>query len=222
VSGTKADILAVARDLFLEQGLDGLSMRAVATRVGVSATAIYRHYRDKKDLLAATVAGGFQLFGGYLSQALQQPTPRERLLATGQQVLRFAFEHPRYYQVLFMAWEELGLLDLPRPRPGTASPGLQFLLDRVDECARAGLLRAPADPMQTALLCWAEVHGLASLWLAGGGREHTDEERYRAIADGALRQLVDGLLLPGAKGRSRTRSSRSSADGAPRSAPRRR
>ena len=196
MTGTKAEILAAARDLFLERGLDGVSMRAVAERVGVSATAIYRHYRDKKELLAATVADGFELFRRSLAQALRRPTPRERLLATGERYLRFAFEHPRYYQVLFMAWEELGLLDLPRPSPGQLSPGLRFLVDRVDECAAAGLLRAPTDPLQTALLFWAEVHGLASLWLAGGGREHVGEVRYRALARGALRQLVDGLLLP--------------------------
>ena len=50
---TAADIVAAARDLFLEAGPSGMTMRAVAKRVGISATAIYRHFDDKEMRKAA-------------------------------------------------------------------------------------------------------------------------------------------------------------------------
>jgi AcrR family transcriptional regulator len=194
VSETKAEILAAARDLFLEHGLRALSMRAVAERAGISAAAIYRHFPDKKALLAAAVVEGFQLFGQYLFRALEGPTPAERLRRTGSQYLRFAFEHPRYYQVHFMAWDELGVLRLPRPPKGQLSPGLQFLVDRVSDCARAGLLSDGDDPYRLAILLWGEVHGLASLWLSGGGSEEMPREEYQALCEAVLDRLLQGLL----------------------------
>ena len=47
----RADILAAARDLFVEQGYESVSMRKIAGRIDHSPTAIYLHFKDKSDLL---------------------------------------------------------------------------------------------------------------------------------------------------------------------------
>ena len=70
VADTRERIVEEARDLYLTAGLAGLSMRKVAERVGVTATALYRHFEDKQALLLAVVQAGFERFTTYLLRGL--------------------------------------------------------------------------------------------------------------------------------------------------------
>jgi AcrR family transcriptional regulator len=193
-SPRRDQILEATRDLLLEEGLNGVSMRKVALRVGVSATAIYRHFADKNALLQAAVQEVRQELVGYFELALAAKTPRERLRLTGKQYLRFALRHPKEYQVLFMAWDQLPL-DLPNPAsPERHTPTFRFLLDRVQDCARNGFLPAGADMFAVAMLSWSVCHGLASLYLTGGGRRRMSRARFEKIADDVIELTLDGLL----------------------------
>src|SRR5262245_46194410 len=60
---TESEILAAARELFAREGEHAVTMRAVAERVGVTATAIDRHYRDKAALLEEMASKGFEALG---------------------------------------------------------------------------------------------------------------------------------------------------------------
>ncbi len=194
MSSRRDQILDTTRDLLLEEGLQGVSMRKVANRVGVSATAIYRHYADKNALLEAAVLEGRRTLVRHFQRALAGRTPRERLTLTGKQYLRFALRHPKEYQVLFMAWDQLPV-DLPKPQQTAAhTPTFQFLLDRVEECRRAGLLPARANLFEVAMLCWSVGHGLASLYLTGGTTRRMSRARFQTLADRVIGLTVDGLL----------------------------
>ena len=65
-SSTDTAILEAARDLLAEGGIDALSMRAVAARVGVSATAIYNYFENKQALVESVISIGFERFDNYL------------------------------------------------------------------------------------------------------------------------------------------------------------
>ena len=67
---TRQQILCEAREVFLENGLSGFSMRTVAQRVGVTATALYRHFDGKDALLASMLGEAFATVGSYLGRAL--------------------------------------------------------------------------------------------------------------------------------------------------------
>ena len=67
---TEAMILDAARGLLAEGGLPALSMRVVAERVGLSATAIYHYFDGKDDLVSSVVRGGYQRFGVYLHEVM--------------------------------------------------------------------------------------------------------------------------------------------------------
>ena len=130
MTSRRRQILDATRDLLLKEGFRGISMRKVAERVGVSATAIYRHFADRNALVAAAQEEGGQQLAQYFARALAGKTPHERLYLTGRNYLRFALEHQKDYQLLFMAWDELPV-DLPSPRHGGRyAPTFQFLLDR--------------------------------------------------------------------------------------------
>jgi AcrR family transcriptional regulator len=191
----REQILTVARDLVLEHGAEGLSMRRVAAKVGISATAIYRHYRDKGALLRAVVEQGFQVFASYLFRALEGKTPLERLDLAGHHYIRFALEQPKYYQLIFMSWMGETRPDLGcEPQPQRAEPTFQFVLDRVDECIGQGLFRADLNAEDAAIGLWSQVHGLAALYLAGGARYQYTPEEYLARCRAVVAQMKRGLL----------------------------
>jgi AcrR family transcriptional regulator len=172
----KTDILEAARDLLLAGGPRGVTLRKVAAKVGVSATAIYRHFASREALLYAVLREGHARFGSYLFRALEGQTPVERLERAAACYLQFALEHPAYYRAIFMVWDE----PCAPPAGQTNDPGptFRFLLDRVVEAQRAGAVKPDADPLEVSLHLWSHVHGLASLYLTGGLRFQLAEAEY--------------------------------------------
>lgn len=192
---SKTAILAAARDIFLERGLAAVTMREVAFRTGVSATAIYRHYHDKKELMSDVVGEGYALLVRYFFTALEGKTPLERLALTGERYLDFAFTESRYYKIIFMSGD---LLEPAGPQAGHAAshgPSFQFLIDRVAECRRQGLIRGERDDFSVALHLWAQCHGLAALYLSGGIAPLMPLDRYRALCRASL-EMILGTLRP--------------------------
>ena len=179
----KTRIVAAARALYFERGPDAVTMRAVAERVGVTATALYRHFADKDAILHEVLGEGSRLLGSHLFRALEAPTPLERLRATAMAYLEFAVAQPQAYRSLY--------------EPGEAEEGTpvhlqrgalrRFLRDRVREAMDAGAI-APGDPDGTAVTTWALLHGLASLHHAGITRVEWMQER-------ALTSLFDGIRV---------------------------
>jgi len=187
-------ILDATRDLLLEEGVQGVSMRKVAIRVGVSATAIYRHYADKNALLEAAVIEGRRCLLRYFQRALTARTAGERLLLTGKQYLRFALRHPKEYQVLFLGQLPV---DVPSPRDAAGhTPTFRFLLDRVEDCVRARLMPADTNVFEVAMLSWSVCHGLASLYLNGRTKCCLTPTQFRRLADHVIERTTDGLLRP--------------------------
>jgi AcrR family transcriptional regulator len=93
----REQILGAALAIADEQGLDAITMRAVATRIGVTAMALYPHVRSKDDLLDGLV--------GRLLTELTRPDPalpwRERLRALGRSAREVAHRHPAVVPLLF-------------------------------------------------------------------------------------------------------------------------
>ena len=69
---TETAILEAARNLLAEGGLDALSMRAVASQVGLSATAIYHWFEGKEDLVDRVVLHGFRRSEAYMWKAIEE------------------------------------------------------------------------------------------------------------------------------------------------------
>ncbi len=177
----KSRIVAAARGLYFERGPDAVTMRAVGERVGVTATALYRHFADKDTLLRAVVGEGSRLLGSHLFRALEAPTPLARLRAAADAYLDFALAQPQAYRALYDAPQEDEASPLARQQGAVR----RFLRDRVREAMDAGAL-AEGDPDGVALTLWSLLHGLATLHFAGIARIEWLRER-------ALTHLVDGI-----------------------------
>src|SRR6188768_4474301 len=133
---TRALLVTAARDLFLEAGEAGFSLREAARRVGVSPAAVYRHFDGKEALIFAACTQGFEVFSSYLVRALAAPTPLERALASCDQYRRFGLENPLDYRFIFMS--QAKQIQLPKNDTHACDEPLlpqystfQFLVDRV-------------------------------------------------------------------------------------------
>jgi AcrR family transcriptional regulator len=189
---TRARLLREARDLYLEKGLAAFSLREVARRVDLSPGAVYRHFDSKEALLREVCAAGFRTFGSYLMRALAAPTPRERMTSSALQYLRFGLENPLDYRVMFMGGADGFAAVGPPPGSSSPEPTFQFLVDRVEECMRAKILRK-GDSTEVAAIIWAHVHGLVSLRLSGHlGRAGTDAE-FTRFYESAAERVIRGL-----------------------------
>ena len=186
---TRSRILVEASALFVEQGLFAFSMRKLAERVGVTATAIYRHFESKVALIGAVCNQGFTLFAAYLWRALEEKAPLARLTRTREEYVRFALEHAHFYRTMFMtSGLSLGWEHMPELNRNWAQGTFQFLVDRVRECQDAGALK-PGDPRSLALQLWAHGHGLASLWLAGQLGELEEAAFFALYSESCAAQL---------------------------------
>lgn len=176
--------------MYLEDGLDGFSMRKLARALGVTAPALYRHYDSKEAVLRAVIAEAFKLFGSYLFRGLEGRTPQERLRLTGLGYVTFALEHTRFYEVIHVSQDLLGFTDLPDEVCAQASATRQFLVDRVRECMDADVL-AKDDPEIAATAIWAFSHGLVSLHL--GGILGVDREAFPEFFRTTIGRLFLGI-----------------------------
>ncbi|HVR91777.1 MAG TPA: TetR/AcrR family transcriptional regulator [Novosphingobium sp.] len=151
------------RSALIEAGLtslqgadsDALSLRQLARDAGVSATAVYRHFPDKKALLSALADAGVARLGE--AQRIASDAAgggAAGFAATGRAYVRFALAHPALFRLAFTHGEHAGA---PTQSSDEASRMLRSY------SAQFG----GADAERLTLQAWAVAHGLAMLMLDG-------------------------------------------------------
>jgi AcrR family transcriptional regulator len=159
-------ILDAAQRLFIEQGAEKLNMRDVATTTELSVGTIYLYFKDKNELLFAIQNQAFVRLAQEFDTTSSVPHPADRLIAMNQQYLAFAFEHPELYELLFLME---GPMEAAQTR-GEDSPwatghaAFQRVMVAVQAGIDTGVFRQ-RDAESAALMIWAQMHGLASLYL---------------------------------------------------------
>lgn len=154
----KEACVRAAREVIAEQGLEKLSLREVARRLGVSHQAPYRHYPSRDHLLAEVMRRCLQSFARGLDERPHHEDPAEDLAALGQRYLDYAARHPLEYRLMF---------GTPWPAPAEHPDLVRDAVHAFD--VLRGVLRrlhgeaAPARVDQEALSIWSAVHGLAML-----------------------------------------------------------
>ncbi|MCG8668716.1 MAG: TetR/AcrR family transcriptional regulator [Pseudomonadales bacterium] len=186
---TKTRIIESARDIYLSEGLQSLSMRKVAKQAGLSTMATYRHFENKDDLISHVIMEGFRIFQSYFYKALEGKTPAERLILSADSYYLFATENPKYYEVMFMSVSHVTATAPSEQAQDLIRASIQFLYDRVAECVDAGLLDGPASKRQV-LHLWSHSHGLISLYLSG----HIDGNTpFKTLYQESMAVMMKGL-----------------------------
>ena len=168
--GLKAACLKAAREAIAEHGLEQLSLREVARRLGVSHQAPYKHFPSRDHLLAEVIRQCFEDFAASLDARDPQPTPDDDLQCLGTRYLAFALANPLEYRLMFgTPWPE------PAEEVGLVRDALHaFNILRQDLRAVHG--EGPDQQAQVdldAMMIWSGMHGLASI-LQSSAVRHLD------------------------------------------------
>ena len=183
-------ILATARKLFLKEGFERVTIRAIARVIEYSPATIYLYFKDKNEILHALQNAGFNKLYAEQQTVLSVADPWKRLRKHAGVYLNFALANPEYYDLMFimrgpiakmketMKWEE-----------GMRSYNL--LRDDVAACMAAGhLKKANIDAATFAL--WSLTHGMASLVI----RERTimyPADRLNMLIEKAVDFVMAGM-----------------------------
>jgi AcrR family transcriptional regulator len=133
---------------------------------------------------------GYRTQTQYLYGALSGQTPVDRFRMAGDAYVRFALDHPRYYEILYSYTQFLGIEELPEEIGALIRTIHQFWLDRVRECMDAGILR-PGDPDLVGRSFWAMTHGMISIYQRK--MLCVPEEEFRTAYVEAIRHLIEGV-----------------------------
>jgi AcrR family transcriptional regulator len=154
-------------------GVAALTMRAIGTKLGVSRTALYRHFADKSALLAAVATEGFRTLRLRTQEAWQKHGGgREGMEAMGEAYVRFAVVHPAHYRVMFGGHVRDASPDSELAKEGAGA--FQVLVDALISQQEQGLVRRD-NPLALAQYIWANVHGIAMLAIDGQLKQPTED-----------------------------------------------
>lgn len=171
------------------KGVEALTLRAVGKALGVSRTALYRHFADKNALLATVATEGFARLTIETRSAWEEGGRGPAgLRAMGRAYVRFAVASPAHYRVMFGRF--VGAKEGRYPELEAEGAGaFQVLVDALVEQQRDGLVRAD-DPVHLGRFVWATVHGVAMLAIDG---RLGDESAVEALAAFAVERIQTGI-----------------------------
>jgi AcrR family transcriptional regulator len=177
--------------ILAESGSGAITLRELARRLGVTHTAPYAHFSDKRTLLEAVADEGFDRLSSVLTQArASERDANRRFIAMGVAYVQFARDNPNLYRLMFVdpelaadpecAWSE------------QADRAFDVLLDLLSQFG----VPPGTDIKELAVGIWSLLHGVAMLAIDGRLQGKTTFHGQAALADGdAVVLLMSELLL---------------------------
>jgi len=186
VSDTRTKILSAASELFLEGGAPALSVRAIASRAGLSTIGIYSHFQGKQGILDTLYIQGFNL----VYKAAKRPTSHEvgvdDLLQASKRYLKVADANEAHYRLIF---GEGGTDYVPSDEARSAAKrAFSRLVSLVGDFIADRDLKA--DRVQVAMDIWALLHGYVSI---SHHPRASEDWNYQALALRAVRTYLTAL-----------------------------
>ena len=186
-------ILDTAMKLFLTEGYERVTLRAIAREMEYSPGIIYWYFKNKNDILFALHAVGFEKLDAKQRELQTTKDPWKRLLRRGEIYLNFAMKNPEYYDLMFIM---RGPAKMMKENKNWTS-GLhsyEMLRKDVQDCIDAGcLIKTNAEVATFAF--WSFLHGIASIIIRKRGVMHTPK-RLSAIVRGARAFMLESIRRP--------------------------
>lgn len=185
-------LIGTGLDMLEEQGLEGLTLRKLAARVGVSHAAPEHHFPTLRHLMTAFAVEGFRLFAASMREAMATAPddPAEQLRAASRGYLNFARSRPHLFRLMFTA----NRLDWDDPALGPPANAAHAVLEAISLPVAKRLNRdTPEGRAAVEQLVWSQIHGHAHLMIDGKLQQEggTGDEPFAAPLD------LASVLLPG-------------------------
>jgi AcrR family transcriptional regulator len=193
----RADVCRVAEALFARDGVEGVTMREIATELGCSPTTAYRYFKNKEEILAAVRSAAFNRFCEVIEAATQSsPDPRKSARAVGTAYLGFALDNPDAYRMMFDVSQAAVTrsAELAEALARARRSMVAYVTPLIDK----GILRGDAQALGQML--WASAHGLVMLRLSG---IVADDAELRQLHEKTMSALVHGVqqAAPASRGK---------------------
>jgi AcrR family transcriptional regulator len=187
----RTEILKAAREIFVHEGYETFSMRALAKRIGFSAAATYKHFKSKGEIFDCLAEESFAALmeASENVKSVATEDPVDRLKRGMVAYVNFGLQNPDHYRFAFLLSQSEST---PPPKPRAAYAGLRR---RVQDCIDAGRFRS-GDRELAAQSLWAAAHGITSLLIQKPAFPWAGRRKLMAqVIDSA----VEGLLAPPSK-----------------------
>ena len=200
---TRDLILTAARDIFIREGCDALTMRRVADAIEYTPAAIYAHFKDKLHMMIALCDSDFGLLRDAMGDLDSITDPVQRLRASGHAYVDFALLHPHHYRFMFMTpWPEEASIEPPPEIKKEIKKGnpdqdvYAFLTLLVRDCIAQGRFKPEyTDVDLVTQTCWAAAHGAVSLYITHGNDPWCNFTNPTKVARMLINSQLDGMLL---------------------------
>ena len=192
-------LLAAAFELAREGGPEAVVLREATRRVGVVPTAAYRHFADRRTLLASVCDAAQAALADAIEDeqatalvdADSSAAAMAAFKAVGTGYVRFARYEPGLFRTAFSVPDDLGGRGDAARSGRTGRTPFQLLSDALDQLVRTGALSAPRRD-GAEFLAWSAVHGLSTLAVDGPLRALGDDQVH-SVAARLVQMVADGL-----------------------------
>ncbi len=186
---TAGRIRAAAGKLLDRDGAEAVTMRRVATAVGITPMALYRHFEHREGLLNALADEGFREMAERLAGTAVPAEPEAQLVANLDAFLDFALKKPRLFELMFLRRRE-GARRFPEDFRAGKSPTANFSKAALEAGMKSGVFRRD-DAWEITFETGALLQGLVMLYV--GGRVGLSEKEFRALCHRAFRRYFHGI-----------------------------
>ncbi len=176
-----------ARELFVAEGYNSVSMRKIADKIGYSPTTIYIYFRDKTDLLRQICEQSFAQLAQNI-KAIQRlsDNPLEKLRSGLREYVHFGLKHPSQYEIVFIT--PLPICDEQAFNETSGAIAFDTLRAVVAECVAANLLKSKDTELISQTL-WAGIHGVTAVLLKHDGFPFVERDK---LVDNLIETLISG------------------------------
>ena len=182
-------ILDAARELFVAEGFQNVSIRKIAERIEYSPAAIYSYFASKDDIFLALAGEGFHLLDEKVNAATTSADPLEHVRQCWWAFYEFSQEQPAYFELMFV--------DRSVPRITEEWEGFEFLqqmlnnaIAAIQRAIDAGAFPKSLNPNAAMHMLWAALIGPGVI---GVRHRLASGEDYDALARDVLAATIAGL-----------------------------
>lgn len=169
-------IVDAAQHLYVENGYEKLSIRAIADEIEYSPATIYLYFKDKSEVLHAIHQQAFGRLMNDFRSILIISDPFDRLVAMGRKYMQFAVENPELFDVMFIITAPMETLECREEIWMEGRTAFNLVVQVVQECIQAGVFRKQ-DPEVAAMMIWSMIHGHTALFVRKRLNMFPDERR---------------------------------------------
>jgi AcrR family transcriptional regulator len=181
-------ILDAARELFMAEGYDRVTMRRIAEAIEYSPTTIYNHFKDKDDLVNALCHEEFSQLLGALDLRAPAGDPVQWIRQIGAAYAAFGLANPNHYRFMFMT--------SIRGDHEVSAPGRQsfeLLRTAVARAIKTGAF-VKGDVDTIAQVLWANIHGAVALLITYQPHQFPGAPPAPDLVDQVLENGLRGFL----------------------------